>query len=51
MLHVSDVNECLNETICNNHAECINTKGSYTCVCEFGYTGDGATCTSICPRE
>ena len=39
---------------CARHADCINTDGSFTCVCETGYLGDGykGPCTWIntpCP--
>ena len=34
-----DSNECLN-TPCQNGGTCINTKGSFTCACPAGYTGD-----------
>ena len=39
----SDVNEC-NQTPCDNNAVCTNTPGSYQCVCNGGYSGDGNTC-------
>ncbi|KAH9505770.1 hypothetical protein Btru_055741 [Bulinus truncatus] len=35
-----DINECtLNQTICSsvNNTECLNTNGSYSCVCQLGY--------------
>jgi len=39
---------------CAQHADCLNTDGSFTCVCETGYLGDGykGPCTWIntpCP--
>ena len=27
--------------ICHENAECINTEGSFMCVCNLGFTGDG----------
>jgi len=30
---------------CNDNAECVNTAGSYRCVCRDGYSVDGLTCT------
>ena len=42
----SDLDECLNDTdICDEHANCANTDGSYTCECDKGYSGDGYSCT------
>ena len=38
-----DVDECTSE-VCDPHADCTNTVGSYVCICEAGYTGDGVTC-------
>lgn len=32
-----DVNECLNSTTCPALASCVNTIGSYSCVCPLGY--------------
>lgn len=29
---------------CGAHAKCVNTVGSYRCVCAEGYAGDGYTC-------
>jgi len=43
-----DVNECLTKNGgCDGHATCVNTEGSRLCVCEDGWTGDGATCTDV----
>lgn len=36
----SDIDECL-ESPCAQNAVCNNTKGSYLCNCEKGFTGDG----------
>ena len=30
---------------CHSNATCNNTDGSYTCTCNFAYSGDGFTCT------
>ena len=35
---VSDINECLEGEFCFPKGECVNTAGSYTCVCSQGYT-------------
>eukprot|EP00124_Ichthyophonus_hoferi_P005979 Ihof_evm1s1092 gene=Ihof_evmTU1s1092 len=41
-----DENECVGySTPCDNNAECINTRGNYTCRCKVGFTGDGRKCT------
>ena len=34
----SDVNEC-ERFPCGNGAQCINTVGSYYCICPTGFTG------------
>lgn len=44
----SDIDECsegLDE--CDDNAQCVNTPGSYRCVCESGYQGDGFDCEGI----
>ena len=35
---LSDVNECLQSDVCEAHAVCSNTIGSYTCKCDPGYS-------------
>ena len=43
----SDINECVEGTAkCDSNATCMNIVGSYTCICDYGYTGDGFDCTS-----
>ncbi|KAM3594381.1 uncharacterized protein V6R79_006868 [Siganus canaliculatus] len=37
--HCQDINECLLPGICKN-AECLNTKGSYRCMCKPGFMLD-----------
>ncbi|XP_073250004.1 uncharacterized protein [Porites lutea] len=32
---------------CHDDAYCTNTKGSFTCTCKQGYSGDGVNCTDI----
>ena len=42
----ADIDECsTNSHSCDVHAACNNVKGSYTCSCQVGYSGDGKTCT------
>ncbi|WP_441292513.1 FG-GAP-like repeat-containing protein [Sorangium sp. KYC3313] len=44
----TDVDECAAATAnCDVNATCTNTAGSFTCACNVGYSGDGATCTEI----
>ena len=42
---VPDFDECKTGThSCDDNATCKNTVGSYNCICESGYSGDGKTC-------
>jgi len=42
----SDINECERSDLCSPHGECLNTDGSYQCICERGFSvsADGRTC-------
>lgn len=41
----SDINECTqNITQCEANVICENNPGSYSCVCQIGFSGDGTTC-------
>ena len=40
----SDIDECSKMNICDEHASCSNTQGSYNCACNPKYIGDGLTC-------
>ena len=35
---ISDVDECL-ASPCHNNGVCVNNKGSYSCLCQNGWTG------------
>ena len=39
-----DVDECTNST-CHGNATCNNTIGSFMCMCDRGFTGDGFNCS------
>jgi len=38
----ADVDECATSS-CSAHATCTNTRGSFSCACDAGFTGDGAS--------
>ena len=46
-MHVLDINECVNGSLCNNNALCENTEGSFMCTCHEGFDGDGFNCTGM----
>lgn len=39
-----DINECLNDNECQKNSLCLNTEGSYKCICKDGYIGNGLFC-------
>ena len=41
---LSDINECTVPSPCHAQATCININGSFTCMCNNGYSGDGLSC-------
>lgn len=43
MILLIDLDECIYNP-CHASATCINTKGSFNCVCNPGYTGNGFEC-------
>ena len=49
---VSDINECsVSPPMCHVSALCINTLGSYRCICSPGYTYNGRRCTGAKIRQ
>ena len=45
LFRIADVNECAESTHnCNANAMCTDMPGSFLCVCNGGYTGDGVDC-------
>lgn len=42
----ADVNECLNSEICSPSGECLNSHGSYFCICATGFSSvaGGVSC-------
>ncbi|XP_068703631.1 uncharacterized protein [Montipora foliosa] len=43
-----EIDECSTNTHgCDVNAVCSNTKGSYLCTCNSGFSGDGKTCSDI----
>ena len=43
MILSTDLDECISSP-CYINATCVNTKGSFKCVCNPGYTGNGFEC-------
>ena len=44
-MFITDKNECLiNNGGCDPDATCINTPGSFICLCDDGYEGTGTDC-------
>ena len=48
-----DIDECnLNLSMCQPDSFCNNTIGSYLCICNVGYSGDGfINCTSKSTKD
>ena len=44
---IVDIDECAIELDnCHENATCNNTFGSFECICNSGFDGDGVNCTS-----
>jgi len=49
---INDVNECdTNNGDCGENTDCVNTIGSYQCVCKPGFVQDGDICTVDLPEQ
>ena len=46
IVFLSDIDECLTNP-CSPNGACTNTKGSFSCQCNAGYSGNGFVCTSM----
>ncbi|XP_078370701.1 uncharacterized protein LOC144654404 isoform X4 [Oculina patagonica] len=47
-MKTEDIDECsASAPVCDVNAKCTNTRGSYVCSCETGFSGDGKTCSDI----
>ena len=46
-----DADECVNDTVCDSNASCTNTNGSYLCICDEGYIGNGLICEGTCMHD
>ena len=52
ILKYTDIDECSSgSNNCAEQAFCMNTDGSFYCVCNTGYSGDGITCTGMVSLE
>ena len=48
-LSFSDIDECTSgDNNCDANAQCENIDGSFTCICNAGYSGDGVNCHGKC---
>ena len=44
----SDIDECVEGSFtCDVNRDCVNTNGSYICVCSPGYVDNGTVCLSM----
>ena len=43
-----DIDECeLGMTDCHENSTCVDTFGSYLCICNSGFSGNGTDCLSM----
>ena len=46
LVYLLDIDECRGSAeVCDVNANCQNTRGSYSCFCKVGFTGDGKSCS------
>ena len=45
VLPISDIDECSGNHTCDSADLCMNTPGSFTCICPPGYALDSGVCT------
>ena len=50
-MYLTDIDECklasLNNTdLCSGVMQCVNTEGSYQCLCPYGFTNTNGSCLS-----
>ena len=44
----TDIDECqMGLDNCDANADCMDTDGSFTCLCHHGYSGDGTNCCTL----
>ena len=43
----ADIDECEDRSLCDANATCFDTFGSYDCLCDDGFVGNGTTCDGI----
>ena len=49
---LTDIDECfLGAYTCEVNTDCVNTVGSYDCVCSDGFTGYRNNCMSMCNKQ
>lgn len=46
MTDYTDIDECMSYP-CHPNATCTNTNGTYDCMCDAGYKGDGRNCNGM----
>ena len=43
-LYLLDIDECMSPNVCHVNSTCLNSNGSFQCICNTGHTGNGSTC-------
>ncbi|XP_042784135.1 adhesion G protein-coupled receptor E1 isoform X4 [Panthera leo] len=43
----TDIDECLSDGVCPEHAECVNSLGSYNCSCQVGFISHNSICEDV----